>query len=144
MRARQHQQRIAVGVAPRDGFGRERAGETGLSLDHDRLAKALFHLVTEDARDDVDVAARRKALHQVDDAVRIGLLRERPARQPDQHRNRRDKALHHERLPVPPPVLRAAVAQFRAGFARIVNAPNRLADKWNYATARLGYLPGGA
>ena len=79
MRARQHQQRVAVGIAARDSLGGERAGETGLGFDHDRLAEALFHFVAENAGDDVDVAAGRKALHQVDDAVRIGLLRQRPA-----------------------------------------------------------------
>src|SRR3954470_7592567 len=134
MCARQHQQVVTVGLRPRDGLGGKRAGEAGLRFHHDRLAKPFLHLVTKNAGDDVDVAAGRKTLQQVNDAVRIGLLRVRPARQSDQHRDRRNKPLHHESLPVPQPVVSRGGAQFRAGFARIVNAPKRPASRWNQAT----------
>jgi hypothetical protein len=59
MRARQHQQRVAVGIAARDGLGGEAAGNAGLGLDHDRLAERLRHFISKKARDDVDVAAGR-------------------------------------------------------------------------------------
>ena len=130
MRARQHQQRVAVGVAARDGLGRERAGKAGLGLDHDRLAEALLHLVAEDAGDDVDVAARREALQELDEAVRIVLLRQRRRRKPDQHRDRRDEPLDHANLPMPPPLLdlAATAADFALALRSLVNAPKRHDD----------------
>src|SRR6185436_19067767 len=107
-RARQHQERVAVGLAARDRFGGERAGKTGLGLDYDRLAETLLELVGEDARDDVDVAARREALHHPDQAVGIILRRRRRDKSEPQEKRRRELSDHAKtsckRPPFAPPL----------------------------------------
>ena len=73
VRAGKDQERVAVGVAARDRLGGEAAGDAGLGLDDDGLAEPLRHLVAEQPGDDVHVAARREAVHELDRAIGIVL-----------------------------------------------------------------------
>ena len=69
---RAHQQRIAVGVADRDGLGSDDGPCPRLVLDHDVDAEIFGHLLRQGPRDHVGAAARRKGHDDLDDPVRIG------------------------------------------------------------------------
>src|SRR5205814_1555528 len=72
-------QRVSVGIGPRDLFHGDVAAAAGLVLDHELLAQALAHLGGEGARDDRGAAARRERYDQADRLGRVG-LRERRRR----------------------------------------------------------------
>src|SRR6516225_9836456 len=73
------------------GLGREAAGGARLALDHDRLAEPIRHFLGHDAGEDVDVPARREAVHHFDEVTGIG-LREHEARGADGEQRRNDHA----------------------------------------------------
>jgi hypothetical protein len=50
-----------------DRVGGDAADRTGLALDYDRLTQPVGHFLRHDARDHVDVSARRKTVHHLDE-----------------------------------------------------------------------------
>ena len=69
------QQRVTVGGRTNDRFGRDVAARAGPVLDNDRLVELLRQPLADQARNDVEVAARRKADQDTHRPRRIGLRR---------------------------------------------------------------------
>ena len=72
----EQEQRVAVRRRAHHGFGAETAGLAGLGFDDELLARPLRQPARDDAGEDVLAAARRKADHDLDGAVRISALGE--------------------------------------------------------------------
>jgi hypothetical protein len=61
-----HQQGVTVGIGAHQLVDRDDAAGAGLALHQDRLADALAELLPDNARDDVDAAARCERHQQAD------------------------------------------------------------------------------
>jgi hypothetical protein len=76
-RARQDRDRRAVGRGAGHGGGRRGAAGAGTRLDHDRLAEAPAEMLGDQARDDVDIRARREPVNHGDGPAALGQRRSR-------------------------------------------------------------------
>ena len=70
-RRRREEQRVAVGLGTRRGFGADRALRTGLVLDHHRLFQVAAEIFADHAAEHVGRAARGIGHDQLDRTYRI-------------------------------------------------------------------------